>query len=238
MRQALEFISIGNESYPESSLALSLAELRRRHGLAALHFTIQAVARTSEMMLRESPAAIKASGISMLLVDQTEPAKGTIADRLRLPFVTICNALALNRDPNVPPPFTSWPYMDSWFGRARNRAGYFISDRFTKPIWSIVNRYRRSWGLRPHACPDDSFSTLAQISQQPSLFDYPRRRLPRNFHYAGPFRGALPAVTSFPWEKLNGRVADLRLAWNFARQPFACLPLLRGKRARAWMCNW
>jgi zeaxanthin glucosyltransferase len=69
----------------------------------------------------------------------------------------------------------------------------------------VLNRYRRTWGLQPLACLDDSFSPLAQISQQPSLFDYPRRDLPPTFHYVGPLRGPLPAPIPFPWEKLDGR---------------------------------
>ena len=54
------------------------------------------------MMLEEGRQAVESAGISMLLVDQMEPAGGTIADCLKLPFVTICNALALNRDGILP----------------------------------------------------------------------------------------------------------------------------------------
>jgi zeaxanthin glucosyltransferase len=204
-REGLEYIPIGKESHPKGSLTLSLAELSRRKGLSALRFTIQAVARTTEMMLLEGPAAVRAAEISMLLVDQMEPAGGTIAEHLGLPFATICNALVLNREPGVPPPFTPWRYSDSWFGRARNRLGYVISDRFTQPVSTIVERFRRNWGLPAHACPDDSFSTRAQISQQPRLFDYPRRRLPPNFHYTGPFRDGGSAEPAFPWAKLDAR---------------------------------
>lgn len=204
-REGLEYVRIGDRSHPKGSLPLSLAELGRHKGLTAMRFTIQAVVQTTTMMLDEAPAAIRAAGISMLLVDQTEPAGGSIAEHLGLPFITICNALAVNREPNVPPAFSDWNFTESWFGRARNRLGYAVADRFTKSISTVLNRYRRTWGLQPLACLDDSFSPLAQISQQPSLFDYPRRDLPTTFHYVGPLRGPLPAPIPFPWEKLDGR---------------------------------
>jgi zeaxanthin glucosyltransferase len=204
-QEGLEFISIGHQTHPRGSLGASLASLGKLHGVAASKFTIRAVAKTTRMMLEEGPRAVRAAGISILLVDQMEPAGGTIADYLGLPFVTVCNALALNREPGIPPPFTPWRFVDSWWGRARNRLGYLAGDRFTRPVTKVVDRYRRQWGLHPHAGPEDSFSPLAQISQQPSAFDYPRRRLPPQFHYAGPLRSTLPAPIDFPWGKLDGR---------------------------------
>ena len=101
-------------------------------------------------------------------------------------------------------PIHAVKYSNCWFGRARNRLGYLISDRFTRPVTTVVDRYRRQWDLKPYIA-DDSFSPFAQISQQPPLFDYPRRRLPPQFHYAGPLRGASSVASPFPWEKLDGR---------------------------------
>jgi len=202
--EELEFIPIGASEYPSGSLAASLTELGRRKGLAALKFTIHEVARTTDIMLRHAPDAIKAAGISMILADQTEPAAGTIAQRLNLPFVTICNALLLNREPNVPPPFTGWRYHPSLWARVRNDIGYFASDRLTKPITEVVQTRRKAWGLPPHRTPEDSFSPLAQISQQPQLFDFPRQRLTDSFHYVGPLRRPKALRPEFPWERLDG----------------------------------
>ncbi|MEP6713957.1 MAG: glycosyltransferase [Terriglobia bacterium] len=204
-REGLEYISVGRGSHPAGSLPVALAQLSRYQGLAALRFTIRMIAETTEMMLRDGPRAIGNAGVTALLVDQTEGAGGSIAEYLDLPFVTVCNALALNREPSLPPAFADWSYNDSWFGRARNRLGYAISDRFLKPVTTILNGCRRDWGLRPMATMEETFSPLAQISQQPKLFDYPRSRLPANFHYAGPLRGPLPAPIPFPWERLDGR---------------------------------
>jgi len=223
--QELEFVTIGHSDHPPGSLPDSLGALGKLDGMAALRFTIQAVRKTTEMVCRDAPDAIRESGVGMLLVDQTEPAGGTVAEHLGLPFVTICNALALNREPNVPPPFTSWRYGESFWARARNALGYAVSDRITAPIARVIASYRKKWGLPPHRGPEDSFSTLAQISQQPPAFDFPRRKLPGTFHYAGPFRNSTAAVVPFPWERLDGRpliYASLGTLQNGKERIFRC----------------
>ena len=165
----------------------------------------------------------------MLLVDQTEPAGGAIAERLGIPFITVCNALALNREPDVPPPFTAWSYRTGhrmqWWARARNSLGYSASDRLTRPISQVVAAYRRNWLLPPHKSPDDSFSSLAQISQQPALFDFPRRQLPSCFHYVGPLRQESAGQGPCPWERLDGRpliYASLGTLQNSRMEIFRC----------------
>ncbi len=203
--EGLEFIPIGQTDHPPGSLPESLAQLGRLQGLPALRFTIQAVRKTTEMLCRDAPAAIQAAGINMLLIDQTEPGGGTVADHLRLPFITVCNALALNREPAVPPPFTSWTPGDRWWQKVRNEIGYAISARAMSPVTRVVAHYRRAWNLPAHRRPEDSFSKLAQISQQPAEFDFPRRELPRCFHYAGPLRDQREPETAFPWHRLDGR---------------------------------
>src|SRR5262249_19142871 len=50
-----------------------------------------------------------------------------------------------------------------------------------------------------------SFSQLAQISQMPRAFDFPRADLPSIFHYVGPLRRDGYANTTFPWHQLDGR---------------------------------
>jgi zeaxanthin glucosyltransferase len=223
--EEIDFVPIGESDHPPGSLPASLAALGCLKGLSALSFTIRAVAMTTEMMLRDGPDAIRRSHVSMLLVDQTEPAGCSIAERLGIPFITICNALALNREPDVPPPFTPWSYQPVWWARARNRIGYAASDRFTRPVTEVVDRYRKQWRLQPHKTPEDSFSPLAQISQQPALFDFPRKRLPASFHYAGPLRKVSARQSTFPWEQLDGRpliYASLGTLQNSRMDVFQC----------------
>jgi zeaxanthin glucosyltransferase len=201
-----DFCPLGLSDHPPGSLTRSFEQLGQLDGMAAVRFTIQAVARTSEMFCREGPEAIRKANVEALLVDQMEPAGGTIADHLRIPFITVCNALAINRDPAVPPPFTPWRYREQlgFVSRLRNRIGYALGDITTKPITRVVAKYRQAWKLPPLATPDDSFSRLAQICQMPRELDYPRTTLPVSFHYVGPLREA-SETTPFPWDRLDGR---------------------------------
>jgi MGT family glycosyltransferase len=87
----------------------------------------------------------------------------------------------------------------------RNRLGYAVSDRILAPVRRVVADYRRRWKLPAHASSEDSYSQLAQISQQPREFDFPRQLLPSCFHYVGPLRSPERHKVDFPWERLDGR---------------------------------
>ena len=203
--EQVDFCPIGASQHPLGSLHDSLTQLSRKSGLAALRFTVQAIQKTTETICRDAPAAVKAAGVDMLLVDQTEPAGGSVAEHLGLPFVTICNALALNREPSIPPPFTPWDYRDDWWARMRNRLGNAVSDRILAPVKDTLAVYRKRWNLPVHRDLGETFSSLAQISQQAPEFDFPRRFLPECFHYVGPLRRSSRRRVEFPWERLSGR---------------------------------
>lgn len=204
-KEGLQFVTIGESDHPHGSLGGTLAKLTRLHGGSALRFTVKAIRSTTEMFCRDAPSAISNAGVDALLVDQTEPAGASIAERLGIPFITICNALLLHREPDVPPPFTSWPYSGKATSRLRHRLGYAASDRVMRPVARTVAKYRKRWSLPSQRHPEESFSGLLQISQQPPSFDFPRRTLPSCFHYVGPLRKASNDAIPFPWAKLDGR---------------------------------
>ncbi len=223
--EGLDFQPLGESDHPPGSLPSSLARLGQLQGLAALRFTVQAIERTSVMVCRDGPAAIGRAHVDALLVDQMEPAGGAVAERLGLPFITICNALAINRDPVAPPPFTPWRYRKTQWAMVRNRVGYIASDWVTRPVARAVNEYRRKWKLPSLSSPDESFSTLAQICQMPREFDFPRTRLPECFHYVGPLRRTPLHPISFPWDRLDGRpviYASLGTLQNSREAVFRC----------------
>jgi zeaxanthin glucosyltransferase len=203
--EGIDFRPIGEVDHPPGSLPRSLAQLGQLKGLGALRFTIRAVERTSVMVCRDAPAAMRSAGVQALLVDQMEPAGGAVAEHLQIPFITVCNALAMNREPLVPPPFTPWNYADAGWAKLRNGFGYAVSDWITQPIAKVVAKYRASWKLPPVDSSEGSFSKLAQICQMPREFDFPRAQLPETFHYVGPLRRALPTPVPFPWDRLDGR---------------------------------
>ncbi|MGL6140015.1 MAG: glycosyl transferase family 1, partial [Planktothrix sp.] len=202
----LEFHPFAEDEFPLGSIADILTEMGKLSGLAALRYNINQTTKTADAMLREAPTAIKKAGVDALLIDQVTLQGGTVADHLNLPFITICSALLLNRDPNTPPIFTTWPYNPTWTGRLRNQLAYPLLTLATKPIRELLAEYRGKWNLPLYASPHDYYSKLAQISQQPAEFEFPRTDLPPYFHFTGPYHNpASRKAVSFPFEQLNGK---------------------------------
>lgn len=201
--EGLEFWPIGQSDHPPGSLPQWLAGVSQLSGLQGLRFTIRAIVRSTRMFCRDGPEAVKAAGIDLLLVDQTEPAGAAIAEFCRLPHVTLCMALALNREPGIPPPFTGAGYSLRPVDLMRNRLGYALWDFFTRPVLRVVNEFRRKWDFPPYHRGEETMSSLAQISQQTPAFDFPRKTLPGCFHYVGPLRFPRSQPPDFPWERIG-----------------------------------
>ncbi len=204
-RAGLDFIPIGASDHPEGTLGESLSTLGRLHGRSALRHVVQAVARTTGMFCRDGVDALREAHVDGLLVDQTEPVGALLAERLDVPYVTACAALLVNREVGVPPPFTSWLPSDAWPALLRNAVGYAASDIALRSVHRVITERRQAWGMRRWRSMEESFSPLAQISQQPAAFDFPRRTLPPTFHYCGPFRHAAAEDVAFDWTRLDDR---------------------------------
>jgi zeaxanthin glucosyltransferase len=210
-RSNLEFYEIGASDFPPGSIETMYAQLGRLTGLAGLKFAIKFFEREAKMLFRDAPEAIRQADIDLLLVDQVTNAGGTIADYLNLPFITVCNALPINREPGVPPSFTAWSYENVWWARRRNQLGHSLLAYLTRSIWDVLVRQRQTWQLPPHQNRDDGYSQLAQIAQLPQELDFPHERLVPWFHYVGTLKNPadLEPVSlerqDFPWEKLNGK---------------------------------
>ena len=204
-REGLEFWPLGRGHAEAGELAAAIERLGLLSGLSALRFTIRSAMRLAALVLDSAPAALREARIDLALIDQNEPAGATVAQYLGVPFVSVAAALPLNREPDVPPPFVMWPHQTSLWGRIRNRVGYAIADRLLAPFHHVLNAQRRNWRLPPLRTPDDSFSSLAQLSTMPETFDFPRRALPACFHYMGPFTDYARPPVPFPWERLDGK---------------------------------
>jgi zeaxanthin glucosyltransferase len=201
--EGLDFHPVGDTEGREVAEAIaSMVELK---GLASVRFAVECSRRLSDLLCRELPRALRKSNVDMVLADQNEPAAASVAQSLKLPFVSVCPGLPLNREPAIPPPFFGWAWRDSMLARGRNRAGMAVADWLIAPVNRTLNYYRADWGLPPIRTPDDSFSPLAQLCQLTPDFDFPRRNLPRGFHYLGPLVDGESVKYSFPWERLNGK---------------------------------
>ena len=203
--ERLGFFALGDSEYRKGELARSVEQLSKLSGIASLKFAVGAACRMSSLILRYCPEVVRAKQIDALIVDQNEPAGGTVAEYLGIPFVSVCTSLPLNSEPMIPPPFVGWAYRDSLFAAWRNRIAYAIAGRLIAPIQRILNDYRRMWKLKRLPTPDASFSRLAQLAQMPREFDFPRTNLPVTFEYLGPWFDETSCNFPFPFEKLDGR---------------------------------
>ncbi len=202
----LDFWPIGDLEFPSGITTQSLEQLGKLSGLPALRYTISLIQQGSAALLREAPEALKQASVEALLVDQVSSEGGTVAEFLDIPFVSVCSALMLNREDTVPPFNTLWSYNPAWWAPLRNRAAYSVLNRIARPIREVIAEYRREWKLPPHSRPNDNYSQLAQLSQQPAEFEFPRQQLPKVFHFTGPYHNpASREPVSFPFEKLTGQ---------------------------------
>jgi zeaxanthin glucosyltransferase len=232
-KAGLKFQLIGESDFPTGITEEFFTQLGNLSGLKALKYTLAWFDNTAKMRLRDAPAIIKAERIEALLVDQATSEGGTVAEYLDLPFVSVCNAMMLNQETSVPPFNTSWTYDTSWRGILRNKAGYALLELVGKSLTKTINEHRQQWNLKPFTNFNQRFSQLAQISQQPQEFEFPRQELPNCFHFTGPYHYA-NAVSqekiSFPYDKLTGQpliYASLgtlqnRLLWVFKMIAEAC----------------
>jgi MGT family glycosyltransferase len=202
----LGFAAIGAQEFPEGAMRAASAELGRLSGLRAIQFTAELLRRGAAAILRDAPEIIAGERIEALVVDQVSQAGGTVGDRLGMPHVTVCNALAMNLDPDVPPGVLPWRFMPGPLGRLRNSLGSALLRWLARPVVREIEGYRDRHGLARLEGGLSASSGLAQIAQQPAFFDFPRRALPDCFHYTGPWHdeGSGEEI-AFPWEKLDGR---------------------------------
>jgi zeaxanthin glucosyltransferase len=202
----LEFRAIGEVEFPAGSTADAFTKLGQLSGLTAFRYTVVLFKQITATLLQEAPSVLQSAGVEFLIIDQTSFGGSTVAQLLDLPFVSVCCALMLNRDPNVPPLITSWSYHPNGWARLRNQAGHELMTGIAKPITKLIAEYRQQWNLPPLKHPHDAYSQLAQLCQQPAEFEFPRQSLPACFHFTGPYSNpASREPTFFPFDKLTGQ---------------------------------
>jgi zeaxanthin glucosyltransferase len=139
----------------------------------------------------------------------------------------VCNALLLNQEPGIPPFVTPWQHNSAWWALVRNGITYSVLEAIAQPIQTVVEKYRRQWQLPLYKNVNDVFSQLAQISQQPAEFEFPRQQLPKVFHFTGPFHNiASREPVGFPFEKLTGQpliYASMGTLQNRRQEIFRCI---------------
>lgn len=202
----LEFSAIAASECPLGTTAQLFSKLGELSGVAALRYTLKCLQDATAILLQHAPKLIKNANIDALIVDQTSPAGGSVAEHLGIPFVSVSAALVINEDFSVPPFNTPWNYSPAWWARARNRIGYQLIRQLERPFREIMNAYRCEWNLSPLNHQNDAYSRFAQLSQQPVEFEFPRENLPACFHFTGAYHNiASRPPIDFPFKQLTGQ---------------------------------
>jgi MGT family glycosyltransferase len=223
----LGFRVVGDSDIPKEKTAQKRAKSSVKVGFAAMRSHIDLAAEDVAALLRDAPRAMREEGVEALLVDQISYEGGSLAEFLNIPFFNICSALPYNPENSVPPCFTSWNYQKVWWAKLRNQAGYALLNYVGQPILDVVREYRQEWKLPWLSKPSDSYSHLAQISQQPAEFEFPRTQLPDCFHFVGPLQNPrIRKPVPFPFEQLTNQpliYASLGTLQNRQIQIFQCI---------------
>eukprot|EP01025_Chloroclados_australasicus_P036974 TRINITY_DN3765_c0_g1_i1.p1 TRINITY_DN3765_c0_g1~~TRINITY_DN3765_c0_g1_i1.p1 ORF type:complete len:499 (-),score=39.94 TRINITY_DN3765_c0_g1_i1:254-1615(-) len=203
----LNFQVIAEDEYPEGTTKRMFDILGALHGIEAFRFTLkEIVEKSTRINLQYVPDAVRKCGVNVLLVDQVQLEGIAIAEHLRIPYITTCNAITICEEPDIPPFIATWAYNTSILARLRNELTYRLIRRLTKSIRDAVNEYRKRWNQKLIRKINDSDSKLAIICQQVPEMDFPRKCLPTCFHYCGPYSNpATREVSEFPWKKLSGQ---------------------------------
>lgn len=191
----LGFVAVGHSQCPPGSLDLAMSRVANPSGPLRLRRLIKQLARTTDMLCGNLPAAFGNHQVDAVICDQMEPAGGLVAEACKLPFFSVACALPINRDPALPLPVMPFGLgMDPriYAGSAQ------VHDWLMGPLHDTLRQACHTHGLPPRGGAHEFLSPLAQLSQTPLHFDFPRGDLPRHFHAVGPLRSA-PSQAGPAW---------------------------------------
>lgn len=198
------FVEFGAKTCPLGSLTGGFARASRLSGKESDLAALSVSDRYAEAVFAEAGPVVAEAGLDVWVVDQYDYSTASLAAHFGKPLVTLAVALVRNYEEAAPTFSGELPPQDA-AARERVRLGNEMLLELSRPHRERVGRHREALGLGPFRY-EDVWSKLAQISQQPEEFEFPRQELPEYFHFTGPFidEASHPAV-SFPWERLDGR---------------------------------
>jgi zeaxanthin glucosyltransferase len=201
-----EFRLIGHKEFPLGSKQRFCEEISRWRGSSAVKNLIRHYCQQTAMTLRDGFDAARKANIDALIVDQNQFAGGTVADRLRIPFINLIPTAPPNENRYAPHFIFYRKYQNSTFAQWRNQFEYFMIRKLLFPILQPINEQRHRWRLPLFRRYDDTFSRVLQLCQMPEAFEFPHKIELSYFEYCGPFIDASSRPwVEFPWDKLNGK---------------------------------
>jgi zeaxanthin glucosyltransferase len=179
-------------------------EMSQLEGNEALAFYCGVAAKETEAIFKSWPRMLEKTGVEALVLDPIQFFVELAAMKLRIPYVTVANALYIDFSGYTPAGIFGWPHENTPDALARNLQAVTEAVRFCYN--EGIKSYAKELGFKDDLDhPSWIFSELAYITQLPKEFDFEHPLLPPQFHYTGPFhdgKGRHPV--DFPWDRLTG----------------------------------
>ncbi len=201
-----ELTAFGEKTFPAGEWDRRTAAMGTAEGRDVQHQALRLILDQSNCIVSELPATLTRLKLDGLVVDQICYGAEFIAEAFGLPMVVACHALPFHRESRVPLCFRPWNYNPALWARIRNKWEGAMSMLGAWRMSVFYLKQRRVLGLGPPKLShiNEIPPSLAQVTQIPQFFDFPRRNLPDHFHYSGPWlEPATPG--DFPWDRLEGR---------------------------------
>ena len=190
-----QFCAYGNDLYPPGTFARRNTELRKLKGEESAAHALETTRMCGEALLTEARPIVESANLDLWVVDHLDYAASILSRSMKARFVTVITTLMRHAENGIPG-FSGEPHDDT-------SPPDGLSD-LVQPWREALDHHSLEFGLGPFSY-DTVWSELAQITQQPRAFEYPRRNLPDCFHFTGPFLSARARKSvSFPWEWLSG----------------------------------
>jgi MGT family glycosyltransferase len=185
------FVPIGEKAFPKGSIKKITRKMVKFKGLLMGRVWQRKFAnKWSEVVCNELPDIIHRENIDFIVCDQLEAAVALVADFLEIPFITVCNAMAIVMDITIPPFFVSWDYKITGKRLEINEAFYKVADYILKHDTRALEEWRQKWGLPEREGMKRYFahSEVATLCQQTRLIEFPLTEINDEWYYCGPFR--------------------------------------------------
>jgi zeaxanthin glucosyltransferase len=201
----LGFIPIGATAAPKRN-NLPSNSFPALSELSTLRFNLERIIHDVHNFLEETPTALTDAGVNALIINEIAITGPTVAQMLGLPYFIISTSVPHSFGWKGFPWRLGYRYSSSYLAWLQRSLLELSCLRIHGPIRHALDRYRQPLGLGPIRNIGKDFPYLAHITQLPECLDFPRKSLPANFYYAGPFvnRAARPPV-EFPWGRIDGR---------------------------------
>jgi AraC-like DNA-binding protein len=154
-------------------------EMSQLEGNEALAFYCGVAAKETEAIFKSWPRMLEKTGVEALVLDPIQFFVELAAMKLRIPYVTVANALYIDFSGYTPAGIFGWPHENTPDALARNLQAVTEAVRFCYN--EGIKSFAKELGFKADLDhPSWIFSELAYITQLPKEVEHPL--LPPQFH--------------------------------------------------------